>query len=661
LLKTAHEGEWLGQKWSALWIPLRIAIAAAAVLPVFPNQAGGNYSAVQAAIVWAEANAVGMADKAWALSAKYIIKDPIGGVTLNHQSVNRLANHIMMNDVCMLELNRAAAHTPMIRVIDPSPIAFYTNAVTFQSVTQSVAQDVVNLGLNTGDLLWNGHEAHPFSTFYNQDYWGLAVNSPLLRGALNAFPSPHVCGSITFPTRASGGSSVQAAIDNAVWSSSQQQMQTMLSGESQIAQNIVDRVRPSRAQYAQLIHNYENGVITSALKGIQTAEKPATQKFLTSMKEQGFATAGSWWWELMHMNQIAQDAMSNIGTSSTPGVGILSGDIPYIGRYMSSGEGRTVRFLHAYAIEHQSGEQGSPASKMPQASDASIAGIMDAVFQGVVGQLGEYLSDEPRNKNPILGLEHIGTLFIAAGTGMYAIEGAGEEGSAIGRAVSSAPVLGHIAKPISKGIKNTLNSPLGMLFTFLATAFVGIGIVLTVWIPMLPYIIWTFAIFGLLIFFIEAIFAGPFWAIGHMNPEGHEVVGSGARGWMTLLQLLLKPVLMVAGLIAGTALLYAGAWILQHTIGGAILDTFTNSAGGFVGPLDGLAQAVIYCFMLIVFIDMSFGLIHKLPDMVMAWIGGQSTDRGEKEMQDREGKGREGFKDSSQEGFKTLGGRSSGQ
>ena len=154
---------------------------------------------------------------------------------------------------------------------------------------------------------------------------------------------------------------------------------------------------------------------------------------------------------------------------------------------------------------------------------------------------------------------------------------------------------------------------------------------------MLPYIIWTFAIFGLLILFVEAVFAAPFWAIAHMNPDGHEVVGSGARGWMMLLQVLLKPVLMVGGLIAGTSLLYAGAWMLQHTIGGAILDTFDNSAGGFVGIFDALAQTILYCVMLIIFIDMSFGLIHKLPDWVFGWIGGGSTDRGESEMQGKEG------------------------
>jgi len=80
-----------------------------------------------------------------------------------------------------------------------------------------------------------------------------------------------------------------------------------------------------------------------------------------------------------------------------------------------------------------------------------------------------------------------------------------------------------------------------------------------------------------------------------------------------------------------------------------------------VGPLDGLAQAVIYCFMLIVFIDMSFGLVYKLPDMVMAWIGGHSTDRGEGDMQKREGEGRKGVHDKGQGAYDLARKQRSGQ
>ncbi|MEB8535533.1 hypothetical protein [Acidithiobacillus ferriphilus] len=41
-----------------------------------------------------------------------------------------------------------------------------------------------------------------------------------------------------------------------------------------------------------------------------------------------------------------------------------------------------------------------------------------------------------------------------------------------------------------------------------------------------------------------------------------KLVVSGARGWMMLLQVLFKPVLMVGVLIAGVSLLYGASCIL---------------------------------------------------------------------------------------------------
>lgn len=646
LLKSAHEGEWLGQKWSTLWIPLRVGLAAAMVLPVFPSAGGGNYSAVQAAVVWAEGNAAGMADKAWSLAAKYIITNPIGGVSMSYSKVNSMASGILVNEVCADAFDRAIDTTPL-HFIQTNPVQLETAQTTITTVEADATADLWNLGANTADNIWNGGtngSGHPISEIYNEDTWGYKPTSPLFNKIMTFTQLTNVCGSIMYPASASNlgtgnaiGSSVQANIDNAIWQISAAQMQQLVAGEQAIANDIDTRsAHPSKTTYASLIHTYETNVMKQAIPAIASAEQPATQQFLTSMNQQGFATAGSWWWQLMHMNAMAQDAINNIGTMNMPGPGVLLGDLPEVGGPMARPMQRTGIFLRAYERDHQPGVNGAPASKMPQASDASVAGVMDAVFQGAVGNISLWMADEHRNVNPILGIETIGTALEGAGAGLLAAEGMGDVVAGLGSTVKKIPLAGAATQAVGK----VANGPLGDLLTLIAMLCFGLGLVMTVWIPMLPYIIWTFAIFGLLIFFVEAVFAAPFWAIAHMNPEGHEVVGSGGKGWMLMLQLLLKPMLMVGGLIAGTAMLYAGAWILQHTIGGAILETFTNSVGGFVGPFDGLAQVILYCFMLIVFIDMSFGLIHKLPDLVMGWIGGGSSDRGEGDMQNKEQTGR---------------------
>ncbi|MDD2748803.1 MAG: hypothetical protein PHX24_01835, partial [Acidithiobacillus sp.] len=79
ILRTAHEGEWMGRKWSTKWIMLRMGIAAMLLLPVV----NGGYDAGQAIMVYLETNAIGAADAAWDLAAKYVVRDPVGGVRVN--------------------------------------------------------------------------------------------------------------------------------------------------------------------------------------------------------------------------------------------------------------------------------------------------------------------------------------------------------------------------------------------------------------------------------------------------------------------------------------------------------------------------------------------------------------------------------------------------
>ena len=640
MLKTAHEGEWLGQKWSAMWIPVRIALAAAFVLPVLSSGTGtgSSYSAIQAMVVWVEGNAAGMADNAWTLAATYIVSNPIGGVTLNPSHVRSIADDILLSETCMAAGNAAITTNP---IFNAANYAGVSQIITFQSSKQTTAGDVVasvvSTGLNLGNSAWDGKTYHPTDVKYWADQWNAQTS---VWGIHFGLPFVEACGGINYPY-ASSGSNTASTVDNAVWKVSAAQMSTLITGIQPLANEIVAGQEPSIATYKQLITTYDNNTVENSLAGIASAEKPAEKKFLTGVSAQGFATAGSWWWELMHLNQTAQQAMNGIGTTQI----MSSRDLadPVLGNYFRRRMKSAATFIQDYKNANTQGPDGSPEGGMP--SREGISGGITEVVQDSIGNGGLWAADEPSNKNPILGIEHIGTIFETIGGGMLGEKFFGGPltnlltkitGYAAASEVGANPVA-DAAYAGAKGLHAMVSGPGGRLLAILGLMFFGLGLVMTVWIPMLPYIIWTFAIFGLLILFVEAVFAAPFWAIAHMNPDGHEVVGSGARGWMMLLQVLLKPVLMVGGLIAGTSLLYAGAWMLQHTIGGAILDTFDNSAGGFVGIFDALAQTILYCGMLIIFIDMSFGLIHKLPDWVFGWIGGGSTDRGESEMQGKEG------------------------
>src|SRR5579863_7588548 len=66
LLATAHEGEFMGKKWSGLWVPLRSLIG---IVALFPTTTG--YSALQVIIMWCIVQGVGAANLLWTTVLNY--------------------------------------------------------------------------------------------------------------------------------------------------------------------------------------------------------------------------------------------------------------------------------------------------------------------------------------------------------------------------------------------------------------------------------------------------------------------------------------------------------------------------------------------------------------------------------------------------------------
>ena len=64
--------------------------------------------------------------------------------------------------------------------------------------------------------------------------------------------------------------------------------------------------------------------------------------------------------------------------------------------------------------------------------------------------------------------------------------------------------------------------PLG---TALVTVLFGCGILLGVYLPFLPYLLFLFGVMGWLIAVIEAMVAAPLVAMGVTHPEGHDLLG----------------------------------------------------------------------------------------------------------------------------------------
>ncbi len=184
------------------------------------------------------------------------------------------------------------------------------------------------------------------------------------------------------------------------------------------------------------------------------------------------------------------------------------------------------------------------------------------------------------------------------------------------------PLLGAVVKII-------LSFTLPLFFSWLAL-FMYIGITISYYIPMLPYIIFLFGSIGWFMAVMESMVAAPILALGVMSPEGEGLSGKSERGFLILVNVFLRPSMMIVGYVISIALSFVAVHLLimGYSRGAVILNTETGYAGvDWSGYLMTRAFAKGFSIFIVInlytaIVQKCFTLIFILPDRVMRWIGG---------------------------------------
>lgn len=231
--------------------------------------------------------------------------------------------------------------------------------------------------------------------------------------------------------------------------------------------------------------------------------------------------------------------------------------------------------------------------------------------------------------------EQVTMTMIANGTSLLGIDAGlasaataiGATGSMFGIGTAAAMAFNTWSTVVYAGLK-VLSSimmsilPLGLAIT--APLFV-MGITLSVYVPLIPFILFVFGVISWLIFVIEAMAAAPLVALGITHPEGHDLMGKSEQAVMLLLSVFLRPICMIIGLIAAIVLSYVALEVLNagfaHVIKSVGLQGGTFSFLSPVGLVQHLMILVVYTYIVVALINQCFGLIHVIPEKIMTWIG----------------------------------------
>ena len=139
----------------------------------------------------------------------------------------------------------------------------------------------------------------------------------------------------------------------------------------------------------------------------------------------------------------------------------------------------------------------------------------------------------------------------------------------------------------------------------------------------MPFLIWLAAIVGWIVLCLEAIVAAPLWLIGHAMPEGAGFAGQhGRTGYMLILSILVRPILLVISMFLSMIILQATGFLISN-----LFYPFAQSMNTFSGFGSGLGiTGNIFLFFILagtvtLFCWDVFKLVTAIPDRIIRWVG----------------------------------------
>lgn len=159
-----------------------------------------------------------------------------------------------------------------------------------------------------------------------------------------------------------------------------------------------------------------------------------------------------------------------------------------------------------------------------------------------------------------------------------------------------------------------------------------IGATMSIYTPMVPYIIFIITALSWFLLVIESVVAAPIVAIGFIAPSQDEL-GKVAPALGIIANMFLKPTLMIIGLLMSSKLY--GIMVKIVNLGFQFsLSTLQSQSGASM--FSWIVIIILYSGFIITLVNKCYSLIYQLPDKILRWIGltGEQTDvSGVKEVQ----------------------------
>lgn len=366
-----------------------------------------------------------------------------------------------------------------------------------------------------------------------------------------------------------------------------------------------------------------NGAIGASYTSIISNPAVNAQLF-TGLKDEGWGGAALYYMNLGEINQRYGQVTTNIPSFSSPYGGSL-GNPDNESLFMNGFDGgadrtwvqRQTAFRDVAAELDRAGAIAIDVSNAfyEEESEAGLGDVADITFEMFLSalfnlnKLYEFKDVTAAGLDPMVGIMQIGDSMVNRAVTMFTLAAGAKMAAAISGAIPNraARVIGAFA------------DALGGIAFLLALIGFGAGLMLFYLLPLMPFIYFFFAIVSWILEIFEAMVAMPLWALAHLKIDGDGLPGPLAiNGYFLLLGIILRPVLIVFGLIGGYIIFGAGAYLLAGTFDIAVDQVRGNDD---VGALGRLIYAIIFVYLAYSLGMMCFKMVDAVPRGILRWIG----------------------------------------
>jgi len=366
--------------------------------------------------------------------------------------------------------------------------------------------------------------------------------------------------------------------------------------------------------------------ITEEALKLDAADGTRTRQFIDLVGQLGFAYAGSIHYPLLMRSSAIEGAivafLPEISINEPSSLWIWGDDVEAYKEFKKYSDS-IKHIAEGWIKDRSTYNHFSAMEMMAQVQLGEDPSQALSVFgNGTVSFLSNLFRDIEGHPNPTLEMAAMGRAIQTSAViwlvGTITI-------SAAGGATDSVPfasALGGAAKPVIA------------LFTTMTYMLLGLAFFYAEIIPAVPYIMWQIAIMGYFMYALATFYAAPMGFAMMNHPDGDDAFGKAGQGFEIIINLALRPSLMIMGFFTGQALLKVISWFINLTF----FPTFDAiSSNGALGFVSGVGKLAVYGLLMLVAFYKSNSMTWELPSMVASMMGLNQThrDMGEDEAQQK--------------------------